>query len=106
MDLMSTDACTLPPAARPTRLAELDALFSSSARSVSRDRDGVRVRLVGGAGLRDRVEDLAARESACCTFFTFAVDGHDRDVTLGISVPEERRDLLAALADRAEQHLA
>jgi hypothetical protein len=64
---MNTDACTLPTAERPLRLAEFDELFATSARSVTRDAEGVRIHLVGAAGLRDRVRDLAERETACCT---------------------------------------
>jgi hypothetical protein len=106
VDLMNTDACTLPTAERPLRRAEFDALFASSARSVTRNEQGVRIHLVGTSGLRERVEDLAARESACCSFFAFTVEGGDDDLALAISVPEERRDILDALAKRAEEFLA
>jgi hypothetical protein len=68
-----------------------------------RDEHGVRIHLVGSAALRGRVEDLVARELQCCSFFTFAVEGGDDDLTLGISVPEQRRDILDALADRAQE---
>jgi hypothetical protein len=101
-DLTTTDACTLPTAERPMRLAEFDALFASSARAVTRHEHGARIHLVGGPGLSERVRDLAERETACCSFFTFVVDGQDSDLTLDISVPEGRRELLDALADRAE----
>ena len=98
---MVTDACTLPTTERPLRLAEFDALFSEAVRSVERHGQRVRMHLTGTPDLRDRVRDLAERESACCSFFTFAIDGTPGNVTLEISVPPERRDILAALADRA-----
>ena len=98
---MSTDACTLPTVERPLRLAEFDALFTEAVRSVQSDEGRVRMRLIGGDGLRERVRDLADRESACCTFFTFVVDGTETNVILEITVPPERRDILTALADRA-----
>lgn len=100
---MTTDACTMPREERPLRLAEFDALFASSARRVSRNGDSVRIHLVGASGLREQVRDLAERETSCCSFFTFVIDGGDDDLTLDISVPAERRTILAALADRAEQ---
>jgi hypothetical protein len=101
-DLMTTEACTLPTAERPLRLAEFDGLFASSARTVARDGHGVRIRLVGDRGLRERVRDLAERETACCSFFTFGIEGSDEDLTLAVSVPPQRRDILDALAKRAE----
>ena len=105
MDLMNTDACTLPTAERPLRQAEFDALFTS-ARRVTRNELEVELHLVGSAGLRERVEDLAARETACCSFFAFDVEGEDDDLVLRIAVPEERRDILEALATRAKDPLA
>lgn len=42
---MIPDACTLPSAERPLRLAEFEDLFARHVRSVDRDRDGERVRL-------------------------------------------------------------
>jgi hypothetical protein len=105
-DLTSTDACTLPTAERPLRLAEFDALFASSARSVSRDVDGVRIRLAGSGGLREQVRGLADREMACCSFFGFEIESLEDDLTLRIVVPVERREILEALADRAEALIA
>jgi hypothetical protein len=105
-DPMSADFCTLPTVERPVRLAEFDALFASSARHVTRADAGVRIHLAGAAGLSDRVRDLTERETACCSFFTFLIEGHDTDLTLTVSVPPERRDVLTALADRAEELVA
>ena len=36
-ELMNTDACTLPTAERPYRLAEFDSRFSEAVRSVERE---------------------------------------------------------------------
>jgi hypothetical protein len=106
-DLMNTDACTLPTVDRPTRLAEFDSLFTDSARNVTRDRDGVvRIRLSGTTGLTEQVRNLAQRETECCSFFTFVIDGVDEDLTLAVSVPPERRAILDALADRAQERCA
>lgn len=107
MDLLPTaDACTLPTADRPLRLAELDALFATAVRSVERRGNEVRMHLVGGEGLVMQVRDLTAREASCCSFFTFRLDGTDQDLTLDIAVPPARQDVLDALADRAEERSA
>ncbi len=100
---MTTDACTLPTEDRPLRLAEFDTLFAETMRSVERDDDVVRLRLAGPVGLRNRVRDLAERETTCCSFFAFVVKGVDNDLTLEISVPPERREILRALVERATE---
>ncbi|MDH2416492.1 hypothetical protein [Nocardioides sp. CER19] len=102
-DVMTTEACTLPTAERPLRLAEFDALFASSARSVVRRDLEVQIHLTGAEGLLESARDLAERETACCSFFTFAVEGTDDDFTMSISAPRERRDILDALATRAKE---
>ncbi|MER6940002.1 hypothetical protein ABTX24_21300 [Nocardioides sp. NPDC127514] len=102
-NLLTTDACTLPTAERPLRLAEFDDLFATSVRGVRRRGDGVLMQLTGTEGLLERVRDLAARETACCSFFTFTIEGTDQDLTLDISVPPDRREILDALAERAQE---
>jgi hypothetical protein len=52
------------------------------------------------------VRDLVSRETACCSFFGFVVEGREDDLTLHVSVPPERRAILDALADRAEGAVA
>lgn len=100
---MIPDACTLPSAERPLRLAEFEDLFARHVRSVDRDRDGERVRLhlTGEGGLREGVRDLTQRESQCCSFFEFAITGEDPAVILEVTVPPGQRDVLTALAERA-----
>jgi hypothetical protein len=100
-DLMIPDACTLPSAERPLRLAEFDDLLARHVRSVDRDGDRVRLHLTGGEGLRERVRDLTERESQCCSFFEFTITGEDPAVTLEVTVPPGQRDVLTALAERA-----
>lgn len=101
--LLTTDACSMPTAERPLRLAEFDALFTTSVRSVGRRGDGVRMQLTGTEGLLERVRNLAARETACCSFFTFTIEGTDQDLTLDISVPPAHQEILDALAERAQE---
>ncbi|UYM06374.1 hypothetical protein [Solicola gregarius] len=93
----------MPTAERPLRLTEFDALFASAVRSVERRGDDVRMRLTGEDGLVERVRDLTARETSCCSFFAFTIDGTDQDLTLDVSVPPARRPILDALAERARE---
>ncbi len=101
--LLTTDACTMPTAERPLRLAEFDALFATSVRSVRRHGNDVRLHLAGTEGLLERVRDLTARETACCSFFTFTIEGTDQHLTVDISVPPARQEILEALAERARE---
>nr|WP_157554504.1 hypothetical protein [Herbidospora sakaeratensis] len=66
------DMTTAPDTARQ-RLEEYRLLFDRSL--VGRERIGaaVRFRFRAEPGLRERIEDLAAREKACCAFFAFEV---------------------------------
>src|SRR5215207_10411955 len=74
-------ACTLPTADRPLRVAEFGAFFASAG-AVSRPAPGwLRVRFPVSDDAA--VQDLVARESACCSFFTFAI----ADGCLDVRVP-------------------
>ncbi|MBO4140819.1 hypothetical protein J5U46_11730 [Micromonospora tulbaghiae] len=95
------DTCTLPTTERPLRLAEFDGLFRDPLRGADRLSAGhLRLRLDGRA--EPVARDLIARESACCSFFTFdlARPGGDT-LTLDIRVPANRVAVLDALALRA-----
>ncbi|MFL1427290.1 MULTISPECIES: hypothetical protein [unclassified Nocardiopsis] len=105
-NLWVPQSCTLPTAERPLRLAEFDDLFTSSARRVEQDGTTARIHLGGAAGLADRVRDLAERESACCSFFDFTVEGTDGDLVLTVAVPPEHGEVLDALAARAKERAA
>lgn len=100
------DACTLPTAERPLRLAEFDDLFATAVRRVdSIGTTHARLHLTGPAGLAARVRDLAARETECCSFFTFTTTGEPaadgEAVILDIEVPDAYAGVLASLAQRA-----
>jgi len=112
MDLPSTaerpwvpvDACTLPTADQPLRVAEWDALFTTSSRAVERHGATLaRIVLTGDESLAARVQQLADAETACCSFFTFTVTPLDDDtaVALDVEVPPTRADVLTALVERA-----
>lgn len=100
--------CTLPTAERPARLAEFETLFARAVRRVERvSAAHLRLELEGDPGLTTAVRDLTARESRCCSFFTFAVTAHEaatgESLTLDIEVPAGRADVLAAFARLAER---
>jgi hypothetical protein len=99
-------SCTLPTAERPMRAAEFEGLFAE--RLIDKERVSpvrLRLRLRGGPGVAGRTRDLAARETACCSFFEFTVDDRVADVVvLDVAVPPSHApvlDALAALAERA-----
>ncbi len=101
-NLLTTDACTLPTAERPFRLAEFATLFAGHLTDTTWADDRLRLSLSGGAGLHERVADLTARENACCSFFDFGLSGTDDTVVLEVGVPPERREILDSLAALAE----
>ena len=99
------EACTLPTAQRPLRLAEFDALFATAVKRV--ERVGVlrlRLTLTGPVELEAIVRDLTERESRCCSFFAFTVTTHGPgQLVLDVTVPAAHVDVLDALTTRASQ---
>jgi hypothetical protein len=94
--------CTLPTAERPLRVAEFDELFARSLRRVERPGPlHLRLTLSPDAGVAAATRDLAARESACCSFFAFDIAEGDGGVTVDVRVPPGRAPVLDALAERA-----
>ncbi|MBG0563392.1 hypothetical protein [Actinoplanes aureus] len=106
MSFMVPDACTLPTAERPLRLAEFDDLLATAVRGVEQvDATHARLHLTGPAGLEARVRDLTVREVGCCSFFTFTTTAErvagGEAVVLDIEVPAAYAGVLASLAQRA-----
>lgn len=93
------DACTLPTAERPVRVAEFDAFFESVQR-VTRPRP-TRLDLLVPRAAEATARRLAERESACCSFFTFEFADLEADVEMRISVPPAHVEVLDALQARA-----
>ena len=94
-------SCTLPTEERPLRVAEWDALFSERLASSSRPEPlRLRLGLAGGAGVEERVRDLVARESGCCSFFTFTTTPGEDLIGLDIAVDPGHETVLDALAAR------
>ncbi|WP_329191852.1 MULTISPECIES: hypothetical protein [unclassified Streptomyces] len=95
-------SCTLPTEERPLRVAEWDALFAEQLTSLSRPQPlHLRLDLAGGEGVEDRVRDLVARESGCCSFFTFTTTPGQDLIRLDICVDQVHEPALDSLAARA-----
>lgn len=96
------EACTLPTAERPLRVAEFDGLFRTAVRAVERaDPRRLRLTLAPDAATAARAADLAVRETGCCSFFTFTLEMSGGQVLMEVAVPPEQVGVLDALADRA-----
>jgi hypothetical protein len=93
------EACTLPTAERPLRVAEFDELFASVLTSKRPEPAGLDLLLPRAAERTAR--DLARRESECCSFFTFEFKSVGDDVVMHISVPSDRVAVLDAFEARA-----
>jgi hypothetical protein len=101
--MWAPSACTLPIVERPLRVAEFDELFATALRGQTR-LGPTRLQLI--LDHSDQVEattrDLIARETACCSFFTFSLTlSSDGQLLLDIQVPANRTGVLEGLAARA-----
>jgi hypothetical protein len=93
------DACTLPTVEQPLRVAEFDAVFESALRSVER-KSATRLRLVLDPSVDAELRELTARESECCSFFTFTYSADAAGLVLDVEVPPTQTAVLDALARR------
>ena len=92
------EACTLPTAERPLRAAEFAELFAVFLRGADRVSP-TRLRLTLAAEAEAGARDLAARETGCCSFFTFGFGpGADGTVLMDIEVPAAHVAVLDGLA--------
>jgi hypothetical protein len=81
-------ACTLPTAEQPLRVAEFDGLFATVVRPP--ERTGPTTLLVHlPAEAASTIRDLVARETACCSFFSFDVRASESGTDVLVRVPEE-----------------
>jgi hypothetical protein len=95
--------CTLPTADRPVRVAEFDDLFATAVRSVTRESNvHATFELPAEPAVAATAANLTARESQCCTFWTFTLTMTGGRVTLDVSVPAGQHAVLDALVDRAQ----
>jgi hypothetical protein len=98
-DDWAPDACTLPTAERPLRVAEFNDLFTFVVRAERQEPQ--RLDLVLRRIVEAPARDLARRESQCCSFFTFEFESAGDDLVMHIAVPPEHVEVLDALEARA-----
>ena len=107
MTWVPTEGCTLPTEEQPLRVAEFHQLFAESLACVERHGTGQISLLLGDdQSVLQTAQDLADRETSCCSFFDFAVRRTNRGVEMRMVVPPAQAAVLSALADRAEAILA
>ena len=94
------EACTLPTAERPLRLAEFDALFATALRGQQR-LSPTRLRWQFDPAAESAARDLTGRETECCTFFSFTLVPAGGELQIDVEVPTAHVEVLDALADRA-----
>jgi hypothetical protein len=95
------EACTLPTVEQPLRMAEFDELLAESVRRVEAEPGRLRLELDSSPTIAGRAAHLAARETVCCSFFTFTLTVAGGMLWLEITVPEGHGDVLDALAAHA-----
>ncbi|MBL8924738.1 MAG: hypothetical protein JNM77_00660 [Pseudonocardia sp.] len=97
------EACTLPTAEQPLRVAEFDELFATAVRPVERvGLTGLHVHLPAGDATVSTVRHLVARETACCSFFAFDLRASAAGTELEVRVPPSGVAVLDAMQQRAD----
>ncbi len=91
-------ACTLPTVQRPVRVAEFDQLFAAV--RGSRRPSPVRLELVLDPEVEPFARELAAKETSCCSFFTFDFASTADGLLMAVGVPEAQVEVLDAVAAR------
>ena len=94
-------ACTLPTADQPLREAEFDDLFAHDVLSVEESPESVRLELRPEPEVAARAAGLAARETSCCSFFTFELSIAEGRTEQMVSAGPLHAPVLAGLAQRA-----
>ena len=98
------EACTLPTADRPLRVAEFDRLFASASASVERrGPQTVRITFPPRPEIAAQAADLVVRETQCCSFFTFSLTATVGALHLDVTVPESQTSVLEAVVGRVER---
>ena len=95
------EACTLPTAEQPLRIAAFDQLFSDVVQGAERTAPTrLHLDLRPDPQVAGRVAELAAAETSCCSFFTFRLTVTGGSLGLDIEVPDSYVSVLDALAER------
>ena len=97
------ESCTLPTVEQPLRVAEFDGLFATAVGPAQRFAPtGLRIHLPAGDEVVSTVRDLVARETGCCSFFSFDVRPSSTGTKLEVRVPESQTAVLDAMQQRIE----
>jgi hypothetical protein len=97
------ETCTLPTAEQPLRVTEFDDLFATAVGPAERFAStGLRISLPAGDEVVSTVQDLIARETGCCSFFSFDVRRSSARTELEVRVPESQVAVLDAMQQRVE----
>jgi hypothetical protein len=96
------DACTLPTAQQPLRVAEFDELFQLVTGAARPDPASLHLTLPAEPGAAAQAADLAVRETRCCDFFTFTLTVRPQQLELVIETPAGPLDVLDALHQRVQ----
>lgn len=81
-------------------MAEFDALFATAVREPHRVSDTL-LRLALDPSAETTARNLIARESVCCSFFTFTVAGGRAELTIDVEVPPAQTEVLDGVMARA-----
>ena len=93
-------ACTLPTVEQPLREREFAELFVPRA---AEQLSPTRAELALDPASEATARALAARESACCSFFAFEFTRRGAALMLPITVPEQHAAVLTALVATARR---
>lgn len=97
------ESCTLPTVDQPLRVAEFDDLFSTAVGPAERlASTRLCIRLPPGDEVVSTVRDLIARETGCCSFFSFDVRPSSLGTELEVWVPESQTAVLDAMEQRVD----
>ncbi len=97
------EACTLPTVEQPLRVAEFDDLFATAVRPAERlAPTELRIHLPPGHETVSITRDLIAKETGCCSFFSFDIVPSATETELDVRVPDARTAVLEAMQQRAE----
>ena len=95
-------ACTLTATDAIDRVDEWRTFLRDCVTRFERTDAGLRATLVEGDAVLVRAADLAAREKACCGFFTFAIEIDTDDRVLVVGAPPDAAAVLDEFAQLAE----
>lgn len=98
------EACTLPTAEQPLRVAEFDRLFVQASATVERfSLQEARITLPPSPNIAAEAASLVVRETECCSFFTFSLTATGGRIHLDVAVPEKQTSVLDSVVSWVER---